>query len=371
MLVSTDGLPGPVMVNRLGKPAIGSPGRCAAPRSTSRASARPPRPRMSISSSAPVMASKPVAKTMASTSYSRPLALTPRGVISSIGDLADVDQGDVGPVEGLVVADVDAQPLAADGVLGRQQLGDLRVAHALADLVAHELCRRLVGLLVDHQVVVGAEEPEPAVLPAPLELALALLGRGLQRRLVGVVEVDAGHGLLGARPQRRIVGLDGAHVLRVQRRVVRRDGVVGRALEHGEVRGLLGDDRDRLHGGRAGADDRDALAGEVDALLRPVAGVVAGAREGVEARELRRVGRGQAARGHDAVGCRHAGAVARSPAPSGPGLVEGRRLHARVELDVAAQVEAVGDVVGVAQDLGLRGVALAPLPLLLQRVENW
>ena len=32
------------------------------------------------------MASKPVAKTMASTSCSRPLALTPRGVIASIGD---------------------------------------------------------------------------------------------------------------------------------------------------------------------------------------------------------------------------------------------------------------------------------------------
>ena len=41
------------------------------------------------------MASKPVAKTMASTSYSRPLALTPRGVIASIGALADIDQRDV------------------------------------------------------------------------------------------------------------------------------------------------------------------------------------------------------------------------------------------------------------------------------------
>ena len=36
--------------------------------------------------------------------------------------------------------------------------------------------------------------------------------------------------------------------------------------------------------------------------------------------------------------------------------------------DVAAQVEAVGHVVGVAQELGLGGVALAPLPLLLQRL---
>ena len=39
-----------------------------------------------------------------------------------------------------------------------------------------------------------------------------------------------------------------------------------------------------------------------------------------------------------------------------------------VELDVAAQVEAVGDVVDVAQDLRLGGVALGPVPLLLELV---
>src|SRR4030088_3086534 len=37
-----------------------------------------------------------------------------------------------------------------------------------------------------------------------------------------------------------------------------------------------------------------------------------------------------------------------------------------LEPDVAAQVEAVGDVVGIAQDLGLGGVALGPFPFLLQ-----
>ena len=47
-----------------------------------------------------------------------------------------------------------------------------------------------------------------------------------------------------------------------------------------------------------------------------------------------------------------------------------RRLHPRVELDVAAQVEPVGHVIGVAQQLRLGGVALAPVPLLLQRVRE-
>ena len=37
-----------------------------------------------------------------------------------------------------------------------------------------------------------------------------------------------------------------------------------------------------------------------------------------------------------------------------------------LEPDVAAQVEAVSDMVGVAQDLGLGGVALRPFPFLLQ-----
>jgi len=42
-------------------------------------------PLMSIFSSAPVIASKPVAKTIASTGYSRPLARMPAGVIASTG----------------------------------------------------------------------------------------------------------------------------------------------------------------------------------------------------------------------------------------------------------------------------------------------
>ena len=47
-------------------------------------------------------------------------------------------------------------------------------------------------------------------------------------------------------------------------------------------------------------------------------------------------------------------------------LVEGRRGDAGVEQDVPAQVETVGDVVGVAQDLRLRRVFLRPVPLLVE-----
>ena len=47
-------------------------------------------------------------------------------------------------------------------------------------------------------------------------------------------------------------------------------------------------------------------------------------------------------------------------------LVEHGALDAGVELDVRPQVEAVGDMVGVFQNLRLRRVALAPVPFLLQ-----
>ena len=44
-------------------------------------------------------------------------------------------------------------------------------------------------------------------------------------------------------------------------------------------------------------------------------------------------------------------------------VVEVRGQDARVELDVAAQVEAVGDMVEVTQDLRWSGIALRPFPL--------
>ena len=70
MLLSTDGLPGPVTMNRFGKPATATPRYVRGPVRPVLAQAPSLRPRMSMSSSAPVMASNPIAKTMQSTSYS-------------------------------------------------------------------------------------------------------------------------------------------------------------------------------------------------------------------------------------------------------------------------------------------------------------
>jgi len=70
------------------------------------------------------------------------------------------------------------------------------------------------------------------------------------------------------------------------RGVVRRQAEVGRALEDGDLGGLSGDLRDRLDRRGAGADHRDAAAGEVDALMRPAAGVVGLALEAGGARQV-------------------------------------------------------------------------------------
>ncbi len=62
-----------------------------------------------------------------------------------------------------------------------------------------------------------------------------------------------------------VVGLARLDDFRIDLAVARRHAVVGGALEHSQLLGLLGDFRDRLHRGGAGADHGHALAGEVNA----------------------------------------------------------------------------------------------------------
>ena len=131
---------------------------------------------------------------------------------------------------------------------------------------------------------------------------------------------------------------------------------------------LLGDFRDRLHRRRAGADDADPPAVEIDRLVRPVSGVEHPAGEIVEPREIGPVRRRQATGRHDAVAREEGLAVLRRAPPFGGGLVVDRRGDAGVQPDVGPQVEPVGHVIGVAQDLRLRRVALRPFPFLRQIV---
>ena len=68
MLLSTDGLPGPVMMNMFGKPAVLTPRFVRGPAAHLSRSSRPSRPSIGNATRAPVIASKPVAKTMLSNS---------------------------------------------------------------------------------------------------------------------------------------------------------------------------------------------------------------------------------------------------------------------------------------------------------------
>ena len=107
---------------------------------------------------------------------------------------------------------------------------------------------------------------------------------------------------------------------------------------------LLGNHRHRLDARRAGADHGDALAGEIDRLMRPVAGVIDLALEAIDALDV-----GMRASERQPV------AITRS-SPSSSRLLRSspssryrrssnRALDDRgVELDVRPQVEAIGDV---------------------------
>src|SRR3954453_10092156 len=120
--------------------------------------------------------------------------------------------------------------------------------------------------------------------------------------------------------------------------------------------GLLGNQRDRLDPRRAGADDRNALAGELDLLMWPAAGEINLTFEVFDAIDLRRLGRGEAAGGHDVVAAGDGIAVVSREQPAFCSLVPSRGRHLGIKADLATQVIAVRDKTEIAQDLGLGSV---------------
>ena len=146
-----------------------------------------------------------------------------------------------------------------------------------------------------------------------------------------------------------------------------RNAEIGRALENVQMAGLLSHLRNDLNTRGARADDADALASEIDAFTRPLCRVVPLARELLDAGEGRQTNCRQATGGHDAISGGVLTAVVRGHFPFAGGFIEMRRRDAGFQLDVAAQIEAVGDVVQVRQNFRLSGIAFRPLPFLLER----
>src|SRR5207253_3528739 len=98
--------------------------------------------------------------------------------------LVEVDQRDVRAVERLVVANVDAEPLAADHRARAERLRDGRILHHLADARAQKIRGGLVRLAVDQQVVERAGVAKPAAIPPLAKGALALLLADSERRYI-------------------------------------------------------------------------------------------------------------------------------------------------------------------------------------------
>ncbi len=250
-------------------------------------------------------------------------------------------------------------------MIGRgEQLGDRRVLDDAADLAAHELGGVVVRRSARPHVGERLEEAEAAVRPAALELLAALVVADLERGLVvgDPRSEDALHGPSRLFPVRGEGQLHAGLLRRVARAVVRRNAEVRRALEDRDVLGLPGDDRDRLDPRRASADDAHPAAAEVDALVGPAAGVERRSGERVAAGDVGDAGAREAARRHHAVPRGDALPAVGRDQPLRSGLVELRTDDPRVELDAAAQVEEIGDVVQVREDLGLGRIALAPRP---------
>ena len=87
MFDSTDGLPGPVIMKRFGKPTVIRPRYVSGPAAHFSFSVTPSRPVMSTDTIAPVIASKPVANTIASNSNDSVVVSIPVSVTVSIGVL--------------------------------------------------------------------------------------------------------------------------------------------------------------------------------------------------------------------------------------------------------------------------------------------
>src|SRR5215467_12886986 len=100
--------------------------------------------------------------------------------------------------------------------------------------------------------------------------------------------------------------------------------------------------------------------------MRPQARVVGLTLEGADPLDVRRSGRREIARGHDYIGGADGLAGIGLYRPATRRLIEDGGCNDRVELDVLANVEAVGHMLHVREDLALVAVALGPLPFLVE-----
>ena len=126
-----------------------------------------------------------------------------------------------------------------------------------------------------------------------------------------------------------------------------------RALEDVELADDLRELRDRLHRRRAGADDADRFAAQVDVVV-PARGVERLALERLHAVDARQLRRGQDAVGQDHEARAHRVAAIGLDDPAAGGLVPGRPLDRGVEQAVLVEAELLGQALAVLKNLEAR-----------------
>src|SRR5205814_1892710 len=146
-----------------------------------------------------------------------------------------------------------------------------RILDALTNLARDEVGDQCVGRTI------GQDVAEIALPDAEAGLGIELLPEGfafLRADLVRAPPVgfvnETARALVAAREDLRIAGPDPVHLVLTDLGVVQRRTPIWGALKDGQLTDGLGDLGDRLHGGGARPDHRDALALEADRLLRPV-----------------------------------------------------------------------------------------------------
>ena len=190
----------------------------------------------------PVIASKPMAKTIVSSSYWSPPGAQTGARDLLDGRIADIDQRDIGPVEGRVIVGIEADALAADDGARGEQRRHLGVVHQPADLARGR--RRLRSRWPRHSTARPRRRCTCSKPPTSHRASSSCRSRSSALISLGGDEVYADHQqpfdvCLRLPPQFPVLRADGGIFFRiVQRRVAGRDGVVRLALEDGEVAAL-------------------------------------------------------------------------------------------------------------------------------------
>ncbi len=185
--------------------------------------------------------------------------------------LPDVDEQHVVAIERRVIVGVDWRAFRSDWQIDgwAEAFGHLRILDDFMNLVAHEVRHGAVGVLIDGDPLVSRQQGmrHAALFPALFQPSTTLLRRFLMRKLRGQGKSrHGGEGVSGLLAPFGVPVQKSGLLVRRQRSVARRRSVVRHALEDRQVPRLGGDDGDGLNAGRAGPDDADPQAGEVDLL---------------------------------------------------------------------------------------------------------